>query len=219
MEFIQFWIDFILHIDKHLDMMVTTMGIWTYIILFAIVFAETGLVVTPFLPGDSLLFATGALCATGSLDLTVIIVSLIIAAIIGDALNYWIGKRFGTGIFSSGKIRWLNMKHIERTHEFYERHGGKTIIMARFIPIIRTFAPFVAGIGNMGYSRFATYNVVGAVVWIISFTVLGYFFANQPIIKKNFSLVILGIIVISVMPAVIEFFRQRRAMKRTSTTP
>jgi len=210
MEFISYLIDFILHLDKHLVELVGQFGLWTYAILFAIIFCETGLVVTPILPGDSLLFAVGALSATGALGAFPSFLLLSIAAILGDTLNYWVGYIIGPKVFASAGSRWLNRKHLERTHEFYEKYGGKTIIIARFIPIVRTFAPFVAGIGRMTYWRFLLYNVVGGVAWIGIFIYLGYFFGNIPVVKSNFGLVVIAIILISVMPAVIEYLRARR---------
>jgi len=208
-------IDIVLHLDRYLNVWAGDMGAWLYALLFAVVFAETGLVVTPFLPGDSLLFAVGALSATDGSPIDVWLVGLLltIAAIIGDAVNYAIGRRIGPKVFKSDTSRFLNKDHLMRAHAFYERHGGKTIIIARFIPIIRTFAPFVAGIGQMSYPRFAFYNVIGGVSWVWSFLMLGYWFGNQPIIKKNFTAVILAIIVISVIPAAIEFVKARRAAK------
>ncbi len=205
-------IDIVLHLDRHLNAWASEYGGWMYGLLFAIVFAETGLVVTPFLPGDSLLFAVGALASSdGSpIDVWMIGLLLTVAAITGDALNYAIGRRLGPRVFASEKSRLLNKQHLMRAHAFYERHGGKTIIIARFIPIIRTFAPFVAGIGQMSYPRFAMYNVVGGIAWVWSFLFLGYWFGNQPIVKKNFTFVIVAIIVISVIPAVIEFVRARK---------
>ncbi len=205
-------ISFILHIDVHLAAITTAYGLWTYAILFLIVFAETGLVITPFLPGDSLLFAAGAIAALGGINIWVLMGLLIVAAILGDGVNYTIGSKLGTRIFFSSTSKFFNRKHLDRTHEFYERHGGKTIILARFMPIIRTFAPFVAGIGKMGYSQFVAYNIIGAFVWVLSFCSLGYLFGNQPIIKQNFSLVILAIIIISVLPAVWELLRARREL-------
>jgi membrane-associated protein len=210
MEFISYLIDFILHLDKHLIELVGQFGLWTYAILFAIIFCETGLVVTPILPGDSLLFAVGALSATGALGTFPSFLLLSIAAILGDTVNYWVGYIIGPKIFASAGSRWLNRKHLERTHEFYEKYGGKTIIIARFIPIVRTFAPFVAGIGRMTYGKFLLYNVVGGVAWIGIFIYLGYFFGNIPVVKSNFGLVVIAIILISVMPAVIEYLRARR---------
>lgn len=206
--------DFILHIDQHLAVMTVEYGIWIYAILFLIVFAETGLVVAPLLPGDSLLFAAGALCALGNLNVVVLMILLFVAAVLGDSLNYAIGKRVGARLFKSSTSRFLNRKHLDRAHAFYEKYGGKTIIFARFMPVVRTFAPFVAGIGSMTYSRFFLYNVVGGALWVVSFTVLGYVFSQQPIVKNNFSLVVLGIIVLSAAPAVIEIIRAR--MRRDS---
>ena len=214
MQLIKDLIDWILHIDHHLDGIFTHFGIWTYVILFGIIFAETGLVVTPFLPGDSLLFAIGALAARGSLDMTILTVSLIGAAILGDTVNYWVGSLIGPKIFRGENVRFLNRKHLEKTHEFFERYGGKTIIIARFVPIVRTFAPFVAGMGKMTYRRFMAYNVVGGVVWILLFLWAGYFFGNFPSVKKNFTLVILGIIVVSIIPGVVEFIRERNRLRR-----
>ncbi|MBX3278595.1 MAG: DedA family protein [Acidobacteria bacterium] len=214
MEYIQYLIDFILHLDRHLGELVAQYGVWTYVILFLIIFCETGLVVTPILPGDSLLFAVGALAATGALDVNLIFVLLTVAAIIGDTVNYWIGHAVGPKVFRGERSRLLNRRHLERTHEFYEKYGGKTIILARFIPIIRTFAPFVAGIGSMSYGKFLLYNVVGAIVWIAIFTYAGYFFGNIPIVKRNFTLVIFAIIIISVMPAVIEYWQHRRKKEK-----
>lgn len=209
MELIQYLIDFILHIDTHLDVLISGYGIWVYLILFLIVFCETGLVVTPFLPGDSLLFAIGAFAARGSIDLATSFILLAVAAILGDTVNYWVGQIIGPKVFHSQSSRLLNRKHLLRTHEFYEHHGGKTIIIARFIPIIRTFAPFVAGIGRMSYLHFVSYNVIGGIVWVAIFTLGGYFFGNIPIVRRNFTLVIGVIILLSVMPAVIEYLRQR----------
>ena len=201
--------DFILHIDKHLALMTIEYGLWIYAILFLIVFAETGLVIAPLLPGDSLLFAAGTLCALGNLNVVVLIGLLFIAAVLGDSLNYAIGKRVGEKLFTSSTSRFLNRKHLERAHAFYEKYGGKTIIFARFMPIVRTFAPFVAGIGSMTYGKFILYNVVGAALWVGSFTMLGYMFSQQPIVKNNFALVVLAIIVVSIIPAVIEIVRAR----------
>ncbi|HEU4526148.1 MAG TPA: DedA family protein [Gemmatimonadales bacterium] len=210
MDFVRSVMDLFLHLDEHLNQIVTTYGVWTHLILFAIVFAETGLVVTPFLPGDSLLFAAGALAALGSLDLWLLVVLLIGAAILGDTVNYWVGAWIGPRAFS-GNVRFLRKDYLERTHAFYEKHGGKTIILARFVPIIRTFAPFVAGVGAMSYPKFITYNIVGAVLWVGLFVPLGYFFGNMPTVKENFSLVILAIIALSVMPIAVEAIRARRS--------
>jgi membrane-associated protein len=210
MDFVRSVVDFFLHLDEHLNQIVTTYGVWTHLILFAIVFAETGLVVTPFLPGDSLLFAAGALAALGSLDLWLLVVLLIGAAILGDSVNYWVGAWIGPRAFS-GNLRFLRKDYLERTRAFYEKHGGKTIILARFVPIIRTFAPFVAGVGAMSYPRFIAYNIIGAVLWVGLFVPLGYYFGNMPTVKDNFSLVIFAIIGISVMPIAVEMFRARRS--------
>jgi membrane-associated protein len=215
MELIKLAIDFILHIDKHLDKITTDFGVLTYVILFMIIFAETGLVVTPFLPGDSLLFAIGAIAARGILDIYLLIGLLIIAAILGDTVNYWVGYYFRDKIITGKKIRFINQAHIEKTQEFYNKYGGKTIIIGRFIPIIRTFAPFVAGIGTMDYKKFITFNVVGGIIWIVMFTVLGYVFGNQEVVRKNFTLVIFAIILLSIMPAIIEIIRSKRANKET----
>lgn len=206
-------IDIFLHLDKYLDTIIKSFGVWTYFILFMIIFCETGLVVTPFLPGDSLLFAVGTFCALGLLDLSTILILLTASAILGDTVNYWIGNYIGPKVFHYEDSRFFNKQHLIRTHEFYERHGGKTIIIARFIPIIRTFAPFVAGVGAMTYPKFLLYNVLGAFLWIFSLVLAGYFFGNIPIIKKNFSIVIIVIIILSIMPAVIEYIRHKRQSK------
>ncbi len=210
MELISALIDFVLHIDKHLDVLIQGYGLWVYLILFLIVFCETGLVVTPFLPGDSLLFAAGAFAARGSLRLSWVFAILAGAAILGDTVNYWVGQIAGPKVFQSERSRFLNRKHLLKTHEFYEHHGGKTIIIARFIPIIRTFAPFVAGIGQMTYPRFLSYNVIGGLGWVAIFLFGGFFFGNLEVVRRNFTLVIFAIIILSVMPAVIEFLRQRK---------
>src|SRR5688572_13391677 len=210
MDFVRSVMDLFLHLDQHLNRIVTDYGVWTHLILFAIVFAETGLVVTPFLPGDSLLFAAGALAALGSLDLWLLVVLLIGAAILGDTVNYWVGAWIGPRAFS-GNVRFLRKDYLERTHAFYEKHGGKTIILARFVPIIRTFAPFVAGVGAMSYPRFILYNVVGALLWVGLFVPAGYFFGNIPAVRKNFTLVILAIIALSVVPFALEAIRARRS--------
>ncbi len=216
MGFIGQIIDFILHIDRHLDTIIQSYGTTTYVLLFAIVFCETGLVVTPFLPGDSLLFAVGAFAARGSLDVWVAIVVLSIAAIGGDTVNYWIGAKVGPKVCHRDDVRFLNRKHLERTHEFYERYGGKTIVIARFVPIVRTFAPFVAGIGKMSYGHFLLYNVTGGLAWVLAFVLGGFYFGNIPVVKRNFTLVIMAIIVLSVMPAVIEYIRHRIKAKETA---
>jgi membrane-associated protein len=209
MDILTYFVDFFLHLDQHLAELIGRYGLWTYGILFLIIFCETGLVVTPFLPGDSLLFAAGTFAALGALHPLVLFVLLSIAAILGDTANYWIGARIGPRAFS-GKVRFLNQTHLRRTEAFYEKHGGKTIVIARFVPIIRTFAPFVAGIGTMAYPRFLTYNVVGAVVWVGLFVWGGYLFGNIPVVRQNFSLVIMAIIIVSVLPIAVEWFRARR---------
>lgn len=203
-------IDFVLHIDQHLIEIVRDYQTWTYLILFLIIFAETGLVVTPILPGDSLLFAAGAIVAKPESGLSIALMCglLIIAAILGDLVNYHIGKFIGVKAFS-GKYKFLKQEYLMKTHAFYEKHGGKTIIYARFIPIIRTFAPFVAGVGTMTYGKFASYNVIGGVAWVSSFLLLGYFFGGLPVIKENFTFVIFGIIFLSLLPPVIEYLRSR----------
>ena len=202
-------LDFILHVDDHLLEFITNYGVWIYGILFLIIFVETGLVVMPFLPGDSLLFAAGALAAsTGAMDPWVLIPLLFLAAVLGDTLNYHIGKYIGPRVFEI-ESRFINKKHLHATQKFFEKHGGKTIIFARFVPFARTFAPFVAGAGSMNYKYFLTYNVVGAAIWISSFVILGYLFGNMPIVKDNFTHLIFGIIILSVLPGVIGFIRQK----------
>ena len=214
-ELLTWAIDVILHLDKHLDMIIRTYGLWTHLLLFLIIFCETGLVVTPILPGDSLLFAAGTFAALGSLNLTWVVVSLSVAAVAGDSVNYWIGNLVGPKVFTQKRSRFFKKEYLDRTHQFYEKYGGKTIIIARFVPIIRTFAPFVAGIGSMTYLRFIAYNIVGGVGWIMILVLTGYFFGNVPIVRRNFSLVILAIIIISVLPGVIEFARQKYAQKQS----
>jgi len=209
MELINAFFEILMHLDRHLDLVIRSYGTWTYGILFFIIFLETGLVVTPFLPGDSLLFAGGTFAALGSLEMKWLIISLSMAAIAGDTVNYWIGYTVGPKVFNKEKSRFLNKKHLYRTHRFYERYGGKTIILARFIPIIRTFAPFVAGIGTMTYRRFIIYNVSGGIAWVVLFVLGGYMFGNIPIIKQNFSIVIFAIIILSILPGIIEFLRHR----------
>ena len=209
-------IDLFLHLDQHLGELVRTYGVWTYAILTVVVFLETGVVITPFLPGDSLLFAAGAIAATGGLNVWILFALLTTAAILGDTVNYWIGNRIGHRAFS-GNIRFLKREHLVRTHAFYEKHGGKTIFLARFLPIIRTFAPFVAGIGEMSYPRFLAWNVGGGVVWVALFLFAGYGFGNVPVVKENFSLVILAIIFLSVLPIAYEFVKHRLAVRRIGT--
>ena len=210
--------EFILHIDRHLGEIIADYGTWTYLILFAIVFIETGLVVMPFLPGDSLLFAAGALAATSALNVWAVFVLLAFAAILGDTANYWIGHRIGPRVFRED-VRFLKREYLERTQRFYEKHGGKTIFLARFIPIIRTFAPFVAGVGTMRYGKFIVYNVVGALVWTSLFTFAGFFFGNLPVVRDNFGLVVVAIIVISVLPVVYELVKQRLRPKPAADRP
>jgi membrane-associated protein len=210
-------LSWVLHLDKHLNELVSSVGpTWVYVVLFAIIFCETGLVVLPFLPGDSLLFAVGAMCAIEGteLSLTIMIPLLIVAAVLGDAINYWIGAMVGPRVFKSESSRWLNVKHLERAQEFYEKYGSKTIIIARFVPIVRTFAPFVAGIGKMNFLRFWLYNIVGGVVWVTAFLVAGYWFGNLEIVKKNFSFVTLGIIALSVVPIALEWNSARKKAAR-----
>ncbi|OSM98996.1 MULTISPECIES: DedA family protein [Lonsdalea] len=216
MEFINFIIDFILHIDVHLAELVAQYGVWIYAILFLILFCETGLVVTPFLPGDSLLFVAGALAALpGSvLDVHLMVVLMVIAAILGDAVNYTIGRLFGERLFRNPNSRIFRRSYLDKTHEFYGRHGGKTIILARFVPIVRTFAPFVAGMGHMTYRHFAFFNVTGALLWVLLFTYAGYLFGDLPIVQDNLKLLIVGIIFISILPGVIEFWRHKRSASR-----
>jgi len=215
MEIIINLIEFVLHLDEQLAAIIAQYGTWTYALLFLVIFLETGFVVTPFLPGDSLLFAAGTFAALDALNPWVLFGLLGFAAVLGDTVNYWIGKSIGERAFS-GNIRWLKKEYLDRTHEFYEKHGGKTIILARFIPIIRTFAPFVAGVGSMTYGRFLTYNVVGGISWVAIFTFMGFFFGNLPFVKKNFELVILAIIFISLIPPVLEFFKARKGSREAS---
>ncbi len=203
-------IEFVLHLDKHLNSVIESYGVLCYLLFFAVIFAETGLVVTPFLPGDSLLFALGTLSATGSLHVAWLFAVLSAAAVLGDNANYTIGKYFGSMILKKQGAWFLKKEHIDRTHRFYERYGPKTIVLARFVPIVRTFAPFVAGLGEMSYLRFFIYNVAGGVLWIALFLFGGYFFGNVRIVKENFTITIFAIIIISIMPAVIEVLRERR---------
>ena len=209
MELIAALIEVLLHLDRHLSEIIQQYGVWTYLILFLIIFCETGLVVTPFLPGDSLLFAVGTFAALGALDVGLVIGLLSVAAVLGDSVNYAIGYRLGPRVFRRERVRFLNRKHLERTHDFYERYGAKTIVIARFVPIVRTFAPFVAGIGRMSYSRFLFYNVAGGVGWIAVLILAGYLFGNIRVVKRNFSLVIFAIIIVSILPGIIEVLRQR----------
>jgi membrane-associated protein len=216
MELLKYAFDIFMHLDTYLGAIIKDYGMWTHVLLFIVIFCETGLVVTPFLPGDSLLFAAGTFAALGALDLFWLVVTLSIAAVAGDTVNYWSGCIVGPKVFSSKESRWLNREYLDRTHKFYEKYGGKTIIIARFMPIIRTFAPFVAGIGSMTYGRFITYNVVGGVAWILVFTLAGYFFGNIPMVQRNFTMVIMALVIIPVIPAVVEFCRQKWGGKRES---
>ncbi len=210
MEVVKFFIDFIIHLDVHLEAIISSYGTLTYGILFLIIFAETGFVVTPFLPGDSLLFAAGAFAAIGSLNIWLMMTLLIVAAILGDTVNYWIGHFLGQKIVDNPKIKIVNQEHIDKTEKFYEKYGGKTIILARFVPIVRTFAPFVAGVGKMSYPHFILYNVIGGVAWVGLFSSAGFFFGNMPAVKHNFSLVVFAIIGISVLPMVFEAIKARK---------
>jgi membrane-associated protein len=213
MEAITSFVDFFLHLDLHLKEMIASYGTGTYLILFLIIFAETGLVVMPILPGDSLLFAAGTFAGMGDLKFWILLLVLCGAAILGDTVNYWIGKYAGDWILHRSKRRWIQKRYLDRTHEFFERYGGKTIILARFVPIVRTFAPFVAGIGAMTYGKFIIYNVVGGILWVGICMGAGYLFGGMPIVQNNFSLVILGIVFVSILPGVIEFIRVKRGAK------
>lgn len=210
MELLADLIQILLHLDQHLAWFVQQYGAWVYALLFLIVFCETGLVVTPFLPGDSLLFVAGTLAAVGGMDPVLLMGVLAVAAILGDTVNYWIGHFFGDRVFATERLRFIKREHLERTQRFYARHGGKTIILARFVPIVRTFAPFVAGIGSMAYARFLLYNVVGGLLWVVGLVLAGYFFGNLPAVKNNLTLVILGIVFVSVLPMVFEYLRHAR---------
>ncbi|MCX8961445.1 DedA family protein [Erwinia psidii] len=216
MDLIHTVIDFILHIDVHLQAMVAQYGVWIYAILFLILFCETGLIVTPFLPGDSLLFVAGALAVIPdtALNIHLMVMLLCVAAIVGDAVNYTIGRLFGEKLFSNPNSKIFRRRYLDKTHQFYERHGGKTIILARFVPIVRTFAPFVAGMGKMSYRYFASYNVAGGLLWVILFSYAGYFFGNLPGVQKNIHYLIVAIILVSILPGIIEIVRHRRAARR-----
>jgi membrane-associated protein len=214
MEILSNIFEYVFHFDRHLSLIIQNFGAWTYLILFAIIFAETGFVVTPFLPGDSLLFATGAFSAAGALDVNYIFLILTAAAILGDTVNYAIGRFFGHALIAAGNGRFVKKEYMDRTHRFFEKYGGRTIILARFVPVVRTFAPFVAGIGNMEYLHFLAYNVIGGLVWVAIFVYGGFYFGNMPIVKKNFTLVIFAIIILSVLPAVIEVWRHRKPKGR-----
>jgi membrane-associated protein len=221
MELLKKLFDFVMHLDVHLSALIQNYGLWTYLILFVVIFCETGLVVTPFLPGDSLIFAAGTFAAAKALKVGWLFLILSAAAVIGDTANYWIGKIIGPKVFQKEKTRFFKKEYLDRTHQFYEKYGAETIIIARFVPIIRTFAPFVAGIGKMTYGKFLSYNVIGGVGWVGLFTFGGYFFGNIPFVKKNFSIVIIAIILISLVPAVLEFFKHRKKkpdQKRDAST-
>lgn len=215
MDLLKQFIDVLLHLDKYLVALSEEYGVWLYAILFLIIFCETGLVVTPFLPGDSLLFAVGALASTGALDLWLIVLLLSVAAILGDTVNYFIGYKFGDYLVKH-QSKIIKKEYLDKTHDFYERYGGRTIVIARFVPIVRTFAPFVAGMGSMTYSHFITYNIVGGLVWIFSLSFLGFFFGELPIVKKNFSLVIFAIIFISILPIIWEFVKAKFFPERST---
>lgn len=207
MESLKYLLDIFLHLDKYLANIIAQYGTWTYAMLFFVIFMETGFVVTPFLPGDSLLFAAGTFAALGSLNIWLLLILLIIAAVGGDTINYWIGHFLGDRAYS---VKWIKREYLDRTHAFFEKHGGKTIFLARFVPIVRTFAPFVAGMGRMSYGYFFSYNVFGGVIWVLLFTLAGYFFGNIPFIKSNFEFVIIAIILISVLPMLSEAIKARR---------
>lgn len=209
MDIIFYFIDFFIHLDKYLPVIIESFGVWVYVVVFLVIFCETGLVVTPVLPGDSLLFTLGALAALGALHIEALLILLCIAAIAGDTVNYSIGHYIGPKVFQYEDSRFFKKKYLVKTHEFYERHGGKTIIIARFMPFIRTFAPFVAGVGAMSYSKFILYNITGGIAWVCAFLLGGYFFGNIPSVKENFTIVIVAIIIISVMPGFIAYFRQK----------
>lgn len=214
-------LDSLLHFDEQLKNIISDVGPWSYLILFSIIFAETGLVIIPFLPGDSLLFVVGTLAGSGYLNIGIVYVTLLVAAILGDTVNYWIGHHFGARVFTKENSKLFNKKYLEKTREFYDKHGGKTIILARFIPIIRTFAPFVAGVGKMHYSTFLLYNVVGGFIWVTSLTFAGYFFGKWKVVQENFELAVLGVIFVSLIPVVIEFInhkREARKNKKEDTT-
>lgn len=216
MAWITTFIDIFLHLDEYLSLVIAQYGVWTYAILFLVIFMETGFVVTPFLPGDSLLFAAGTFAALGVLNPWTLFLTLIVAAVLGDTINYWIGHTIGPRAFS-GNVRFLKKEHLERTSAFYEKHGGKTIILARFVPIIRTFAPFVAGVGIMDYVKFITYNVVGGLAWVALFIFGGFYFGNLPFVAENFEAVILAIIIISLIPPVLEYFKARKEMAKVKS--
>ena len=213
MEIVSSFIDIVLHLDRHLQTLVANYGVWIYLILFAIIFCETGLVVTPFLPGDSLLFAAGALSATGALDITLLFFLLNLAPLLGDSSNYWIGRSLGRAVFD-GRFRFLKREHLERTERFYEKYGGKTLILARFVPIVRTYAPFVAGAGRMHYPRFVLFSALAALIWTTLLVLGGYWFGNIPVVRENFGLVVIAIVALSLLPPVVEYLRHRLRSRR-----
>ena len=210
MEILLWFWDLVVHLDRHLEAFVVQHGAWVYALLFLIVFCETGLVVTPFLPGDSLLFVAGAVAAVGGMDIFVVMATLVAAALCGDNVNYWVGRWIGPKVFHYRESRWLNPAHLQRAHAFYEKHGGKTIILARFVPIVRTYAPFVAGIGAMPYARYIAYCVAGALIWVLSLCTAGYFFGNIPVVRQNLTVVILVIVFLSISPGLIAWLKARR---------
>jgi membrane-associated protein len=222
MEFLKSIVDLFLHLDEYLNIVIQDYGIWTYALLFVVIFIETGLVVTPFLPGDSLLFAAGTFAALGSLNIYILWGILFLAAVLGDTANYWIGHKLGLAIFDT-QNRWLKKvlkkEYLDRTEAFYAKHGGKTIVLARFVPIVRTFAPFVAGVGTMEYGRFISYNLIGGFLWVTLFLFMGNFFGNIPFVKANFEFVILGIILISVLPMLVEYLKARNEKKAKAADP
>lgn len=211
MELLSHFVDIVLHLDNYLEMLVAQYGPWIYVILFAVIFSETGFVVTPVLPGDSLLFVAGALAAVGGMDIGILIATLSMAAILGNSVNYGIGRYLGPKVFQWPDSRFFNRKALEKTHAFYERHGGKTIILTRFLPLFRTFAPFVAGVGAMNWLRFSAFNVVGGLAWVVSLSLLGYWFGNRDFIKQNLSAAVVAIVVISLLPAIVAWWRGHRS--------
>jgi membrane-associated protein len=217
MEVIKYLVDLFLHLDVHLQQIIAQYGTITYVILFIVIFGETGLVITPFLPGDSLLFAAGTFAAKGSFNVHFLFILLVIAAVLGDTVNYWIGHYVGPKVFEKEKVRFLKKEYLERTHKFFEKYGGKTIILARFVPIVRTFAPFVAGVGSMTYPKFITYNIIGGALWVALFTYGGYFFGNIEIVKNHFSIAIMVIILISLIPGFVEYFKHKSTSKKSQT--
>lgn len=214
MEFLTYFIDVVLHLDKHLALLVQSYGVWIYAILFVIIFMETGFVVTPFLPGDSLLFVAGAVAAAGGMDPFILAATLVTAALCGDNVNYWVGRFLGPRVFQFEGNRWLKRENLERTHAFMEKHGPKAIVIARFVPVVRTFVPFVCGVGHLTYARFLGFSVLGALLWVGLLLPAGYFFGNLPLVKNNLTAVILLIVLLSILPGIIEYFRHRRATRR-----